>query len=50
MCVQIVAAGGQSAVYPYVRIDDYAAGRQAMNHLIFLGHRRVAMLEARDPD
>ena len=50
MGVQIVAAGGQSAEYPYVRIDDYAAGRQAMDHLLFLGHRRIAMLEARDPD
>ena len=50
MGVHIVAAGGQSASYPYVRIDDYAAGRQAMDHLTFLGHRRIAMLEARDPD
>ena len=50
MGVHIVAAGGQSAAYPYVRIDDYAAGRQAMDHLIFLGHRRIGMLEARDPD
>jgi DNA-binding LacI/PurR family transcriptional regulator len=50
MGVQIVAAGGQSASYPYVRIDDFVAGRQAMDHLIFLGHRRIAMLEARDPD
>ncbi|MBI4944613.1 MAG: LacI family DNA-binding transcriptional regulator [Actinobacteria bacterium] len=50
MGVHIVAAGGQSAAYPYVRIDDYVAGRQAMDHLLFLGHRRIAMLEARDPD
>lgn len=50
MGVHIVAAGGQSASYPFVRIDDYSAGRQAMDHLLFLGHRRIAMLEARDPD
>lgn len=50
MGVHIVAAGGQSAEYPFVRIDDYAAGRRAMDHLVFLGHRRIAMLEARDPD
>jgi LacI family transcriptional regulator, repressor for deo operon, udp, cdd, tsx, nupC, and nupG len=50
MGVQIIAAGGQHAVYPYVCIDDLAAGRQAMNHLIFLGHRRIAMIEAIDPD
>ena len=50
MGVTIVAAGGQSAVYPYVCIDDEAAGRQAMDHLIFLGHRRIAMIAALDPD
>jgi LacI family transcriptional regulator, repressor for deo operon, udp, cdd, tsx, nupC, and nupG len=50
MGVSIVAAGGQSAAYPYVCIDDEAAGRQAMDHLIFLGHRRIAMIAATDPD
>jgi DNA-binding LacI/PurR family transcriptional regulator len=50
MGVHVVAAGGQSASYPFVRIDDYTAGRQAMDHLVFLGHRRIAMLEAKDPD
>ena len=50
MGVTIVAAGGQSAAYPYVCIDDEAAGRQAMDHLIFLGHRRIAMIAALDPD
>jgi DNA-binding LacI/PurR family transcriptional regulator len=50
MGVSIVAAGGQSAAYPYVCIDDEAAGRQAMDHLIFLGHRRIGMIAARDPD
>jgi DNA-binding LacI/PurR family transcriptional regulator len=48
--VSIVAAGGQSAAYPYVCIDDEAAGRQAMDHLIFLGHQRIAMIAAVDPD
>jgi DNA-binding LacI/PurR family transcriptional regulator len=50
MGVRIVAAGGQSADYPYVCVDDEIAGRQAMDHLIYLGHRRIAMLEAIDPD
>ena len=50
MGVSIVAAGGQTAAYPYVCIDDEAAGRQAMDHLIFLGHRRIAMIAATDPD
>jgi len=50
MGVSILAAGGQTAAYPYVCIDDEAAGRQAMDHLIFLGHRRIAMIAAFDPD
>ncbi|HET7477688.1 MAG TPA: LacI family DNA-binding transcriptional regulator [Dermatophilaceae bacterium] len=50
MGVHIVAAGGQDASYPSVHIDDHTASRQAMDHLLFLGHRRIAMLEAVDPD
>jgi DNA-binding LacI/PurR family transcriptional regulator len=50
MGVTIVAAGGQHATYPYVCIDDESTGRQAMDHLIFLGHRRIAMIAATDPD
>ena len=50
MGVTIVAAGGQTAAFAYVCVDDYAAGRQAVDHLVFLGHRRIAMLEAVDPD
>ncbi len=48
--VNIVAAGGQHAVYPNVCIDDEAAGRQAMDHLLFLGHTRIGTIEAVDPD
>lgn len=48
--VAIVAAGGQSADYPYVSIDDEQAGRQAMAHLLFLGHTRIAMIDAIDPN
>jgi DNA-binding LacI/PurR family transcriptional regulator len=48
--VRIVAAGGQIAEYPYVCIDDYQAGRQAVDHLTGLGHRRIAMIAAHDPD
>jgi DNA-binding LacI/PurR family transcriptional regulator len=50
MRVQIVAAGGQSAAYPFVHIDDQSASRQATRHLVNLGHRRIGMLEAVDPD
>lgn len=46
----IVAAGGQQATYPHVSINDLTAGRQAVDHLLSLGHRRVAMIEAVDPD
>ncbi|MDF9276217.1 LacI family DNA-binding transcriptional regulator [Arthrobacter sp. EH-1B-1] len=49
MGVAIVAAGGQSASYPFVCIDDHIAGRQAMDHLLFLGHRRIAMIAAETP-
>ena len=47
--VGIVAAGGQSTGYPYVCIDDRAAGRSAMDHLLALGHRRIAMIGAESP-
>ncbi|PRB43461.1 LacI family transcriptional regulator [Arthrobacter sp. MYb23] len=47
---KIIAAGGQSASYPYVCIDDYEAGRLAMDHLLSLGHRRIAMIAGTDPD
>lgn len=50
MDVDVVAAGGQVADYPFVSIDDELAGRQAMDHLLFLGHRRIAMLDAIDPN
>lgn len=38
-------------VVPHVScIDDYAAGRQAVDHLIFLGHRRIGMIATIDPE
>lgn len=50
MGVTIVAAGGQDASYPYVSINDATAVRQATDHLLRLGHRRIAMITAVDPD
>ncbi|WP_239091104.1 LacI family DNA-binding transcriptional regulator [Asanoa iriomotensis] len=49
MGVHIVAAGGQVENYPYVAIDDLSAGRQAVDHLLFLRHRRIGMIAAVDP-
>jgi LacI family transcriptional regulator, repressor for deo operon, udp, cdd, tsx, nupC, and nupG len=48
--VEVVAVGGQHAVYPHVCIDDEDAGRRAVDHLLSLGHTAVAMIELRDPD
>ncbi len=48
--VSIVSAGGQQEAYPYACIDDYEAGTTAVTHLVNLGHRRIAMIEAVDPD
>lgn len=47
---KIVAAGARSDAYPSVGIDDYAAGRLAMDHLLSLGHTRIAMIALRNPD
>ncbi|MBU2668942.1 LacI family transcriptional regulator [Actinoplanes bogorensis] len=49
MGVHIVAAGGQVENYPYVSIDDGEAGRQAVDHLLLLKHRRIGMIAAVDP-
>lgn len=50
MGVSIVAAGGQDAAYPSVHIDDEAAGRQAVDHLLHLRHRRIGLVASTDPD
>ncbi|MDD7968459.1 LacI family DNA-binding transcriptional regulator [Actinomycetospora lemnae] len=46
--VDVVAAGGRVASYPSVGIDDHVAGRQAMDHLVHLGHRRIGMIAVGD--
>lgn len=50
MGVQVVAVGGQSADFPFVRIDDTDAARQATAHLASLGHTRIGMIESVDPE
>ena len=42
--VAIVSAGGHIASYPSVGIDDHAAARTAVDHLLHLGHRRIGLV------
>jgi LacI family transcriptional regulator, repressor for deo operon, udp, cdd, tsx, nupC, and nupG len=46
----LVTVGGPPNGGHFVTVDDRAAGRQAVDHLFHLGHKRIAMIEARDPD
>nr|WP_222132053.1 LacI family DNA-binding transcriptional regulator [Pseudonocardia sp. C8] len=46
----IVSAGTRIGSHPSVSIDEYAAGRQAVDHLLHLGHRRIGMIVTTDPD
>jgi LacI family repressor for deo operon, udp, cdd, tsx, nupC, and nupG len=42
----VVVAGGALEDHAHVRVDDTAAARQAVTHLIRAGHERVAMINA----
>jgi LacI family repressor for deo operon, udp, cdd, tsx, nupC, and nupG len=48
--VHVVVAGGTLHDHPYVRVDDLEAGRLAAQHLVDLGHRRIAMIRTSDTD
>jgi DNA-binding LacI/PurR family transcriptional regulator len=48
--VHVVVAGGTLRDYPHVVVDDLAAGRLATQHLVDLGHRRIAMIRTSDTD
>lgn len=50
MGVQVVVAGGTLLDYPHVRINDREVAHQAVNHLVQLGHRRIAMIRTSDPE
>lgn len=50
MGVHVVVAGGTVRDYPHVQIDDLAGGTLAVQHLIDLGHRRIAMIRTSDTD
>jgi LacI family repressor for deo operon, udp, cdd, tsx, nupC, and nupG len=44
--VPVVVAGGSLRDHAHVRIDDTAAARQAVTHLVRAGHERIAMINA----
>jgi DNA-binding LacI/PurR family transcriptional regulator len=44
--VPVVIAGGALLDHAHVRIDDAAAARQAVTHLIRAGHERIAMINS----
>ena len=50
MGVHVVVAGGEVRDYPHVQVDDLEAGRTAVQHLVDLGHRRIAMIRTSDTD
>lgn len=48
--VPVVVVGARQPAFPTVRIDDEAGARQAVQHLINLGHRSVSMISALEDD
>jgi DNA-binding LacI/PurR family transcriptional regulator len=50
MGAEVVVAGGRIRDYPHVEVDDHAIGRTAVQHLIDLGHRRIAMIRTSDTE
>jgi LacI family repressor for deo operon, udp, cdd, tsx, nupC, and nupG len=48
--VHVVIAGGRVRDYPYVEVDDLEVGRLGVQHLLDLGHRRIAMIRTDDTE
>lgn len=46
--VHVVVAGGRLRDYPHVQTDDHRVGCTAVEHLLQLGHRRIAMIRTSD--
>ncbi|MGO4588535.1 LacI family DNA-binding transcriptional regulator [Paenarthrobacter sp. 2TAF44] len=50
MGVHAIVAGSITPGRPSVGIDEELAARHAVNHLLGLGHRRIAMISSVDPE
>ena len=50
MGVEVVVAGGRIRDYPHIRVDDHQIARTAVEHLVGLGHRRIAMIRTDDTE
>lgn len=50
MGVPLVMAGSRVDRYPSVCVDEVAAARQAVNHLLRAGHTRIGMIRIVDPE
>jgi DNA-binding LacI/PurR family transcriptional regulator len=48
--VPMVVAGGRARDLPHVDVDDRAMARAAVDHLLDLGHREIAMVRTSDTD
>ncbi len=50
MGVDVVVAGNRLRDYPRVGVDDHRAAGLACDHLLALGHRRIALIRTSDTD
>jgi LacI family repressor for deo operon, udp, cdd, tsx, nupC, and nupG len=50
MGVEVVVAGSRLRDFPSVSVDDVAIGTAAVDHLVGLGHTRIAMIRTSDTD
>ncbi len=48
--VDVVVAGGRLRDLPHVQVDDHGVAARAVDHLVGLGHRRIAMIRTSDTD
>ncbi|WP_460790323.1 LacI family DNA-binding transcriptional regulator [Nocardioides maradonensis] len=44
--VEVVVAGGRIRDFPHVEVDDRAIAQTAVDHLVGLGHERIALIRA----